>query len=90
MVCRALAKVPFLNKIALLGTQVDFSTKVLFLGLKTLVLFLNAHLILILLINLFLFSKILETGSNFGVGMNDRPFAKRVSSAGENFWEDKF
>src|ERR1700761_1122378 len=90
MVCKALAKVPFLNKIALFGIQVDFSTKVFFLESKTLELSLKAHLILILLINLFLFSKILATGSNLGVGIKDRPFSKRDSSAWESFTEDKF
>jgi len=90
MVWIALRSVPFLCKSELLGIHVDFSTKVFSFGLKLFKLFLCAHLIFIFLINLSLFSMMLDTGINLGVGIKDKPFSKRVSSASENLIDDKF
>lgn len=90
IVSRAADRVPFLNSNELFGVHVDFSTKVLILGSKFFETLLKAHFILIFLINLCLFSRILEIGKSLGVGIKEMPFWRRSSSASDNFREERF
>lgn len=87
---KKLFKLLFLNKIELLGIQLDFSVKVLVLELKLSTLLQNANLSLIFLIKLFLLFKILDTGRILGVGIKVNPFCKTLVSASLSIERDKF